>query len=137
MATKTKKKNKYRKSKQRDRILELLKNTDTHPTAIWIYDQLTDEFPNLSLGTVYRNLKILKDMNLIQELEFGNTYNHYDGKQILHYHFICKNCHSIHNVVIPELHNLNNNIENTYKFNISKHRLEFFGTCHECSTNSK
>ena len=56
---------KYRKSKQRQKILEILKSTEMHPTATWIYDQLKKEYPSLSLGNVYRNLNILVEQGSI------------------------------------------------------------------------
>ena len=49
----------YRRSKQRERILELLQSTEAHPTASWVFGKLRKKFPNLSLGTVYRNIGIL------------------------------------------------------------------------------
>ncbi|MDZ7797730.1 MAG: transcriptional repressor [Candidatus Marinimicrobia bacterium] len=54
----------YRKSKQRQRILAVLNSTRSHPTAAWLYDRLKPEFPSLSLGTVYRNLRILEEQEL-------------------------------------------------------------------------
>jgi Fe2+ or Zn2+ uptake regulation protein len=59
---------KYRKSRQRDRILEILQNTKSHPTADTIYLMLKEEFPDLSLGNVYRNLNILVETGMIQRL---------------------------------------------------------------------
>ena len=60
-----------RKSKQRDAILRVLRSTNTHPTVQWIYDQVRHEIPNISMGTVYRNLKLLKkeDKERTQRLE--------------------------------------------------------------------
>ena len=53
---------KHRMTKQRKLILEVLRNTNTHPTADWIYEQVKKEIPNISLGTVYRNLRLLSEM---------------------------------------------------------------------------
>ena len=58
----------FRQSKQRNRILELLRSTDSHPTADWLYPQLKDEFPNLSFGTVYRNLATLIEQDLVKKI---------------------------------------------------------------------
>ena len=63
----------YRQSKQRNRILEVLRATDSHPTADWLYQQLKPEFPNLSLGTVYRNLTMLIKEGFIKKIHFDNT----------------------------------------------------------------
>ncbi|MBI5418141.1 transcriptional repressor [Candidatus Poribacteria bacterium] len=127
-------KSKYRTSKQRNKILELIKNVNSHPTAEWIYDELKKDFPNLSLATIYRNLKILKKTNTIKELEFSNSFNRYDGNNEQHYHFICKECDNIYDVFIPEIGNLNNNCIKRYPaFTVDTHRLDFFGTCYHCS----
>lgn len=61
-----------RKTKQRDLILKTLRNTTCHPTADWIYEQVKKEMPNISLGTVYRNLSMLKDLGEIIELNYGS-----------------------------------------------------------------
>src|SRR6056297_941756 len=86
---------KFRKSKQREKILEVLKNTNCHPTADWVYDQVKKEFPNLSLGTVYRNLKILRQQGKIKKIEHGSTYDRFDVVTNEHYHFICEKCGQI------------------------------------------
>ena len=48
-------------SRQREAILEVLRSTDTHPTASWIYERVREKIPNISLGTVYRNLTVLSE----------------------------------------------------------------------------
>ena len=63
----------YRRSKQRERILALLRSTDTHPTANWLFGRLRKEFPNLSIGTIYRNIGILVQQGLIGRIAFGST----------------------------------------------------------------
>ncbi len=65
----------YKKSRQREKILELLKSTGSHPTADWIYEKLKAEFPNLSMSTVYRNLNILIEQELIKKIDFGSAYD--------------------------------------------------------------
>jgi Fe2+ or Zn2+ uptake regulation protein len=63
----------YRQSKQRARILDLLHQTKTHPTAMMIFEELRREIPSLSLGNVYRNLNILVAQGMIRELKMGST----------------------------------------------------------------
>ncbi len=89
---------KYRKSKQRQKILGILKSTKSHPPASWIYDKLKPEFPSLGLGNVYRNLSILVERGCLQELKFGSTFDRYDGKVNPHYHFICESCGAIKDI---------------------------------------
>ena len=59
-------------------ILKILRDTKSHPTADWIYNEVRKEIPDISLGTVYRNLRLLKEME-IQELQWGSTYSRFDG----------------------------------------------------------
>jgi Fur family transcriptional regulator, peroxide stress response regulator len=98
---------KLRKSKQRDRILELLQSDHIHVTANWVYDQLRREFPTLSLGNVYRNLNILVEQGLANRLGFGSTFDVYEARREGHIHFICDTCGAIEDIEIPaEQHHL-------------------------------
>ena len=85
-------------SKQREAILNALRSTDTHPTAAQVYAMVKKELPNISLGTVYRNLGQLKDEGLITIVESSDTKVHYEGNLTDHIHFLCKNCHNITDV---------------------------------------
>ena len=128
----TRMRNIYRISKQRKRILELLRSTDTHPTASWIYDRLKKEFPALSLGTVYRNLRILQEQGEITHLDFGSTFDRFDGRVEPHYHFICEGCGKIIDVMGPSLKDIESSFGEKIGGKILRHRLEFFGICSEC-----
>ena len=123
---------KYRKSKQRQKILGILKSTKSHPTASWIYDKLKPEFQSLSLGNVYRNLSILVEQGCIQELKFGSTFDRYDGNVNPHYHFICESYGTIKDIEIEHNDELNRKVEEATNYKVKNHRLEFFGCCDEC-----
>ena len=88
-----------RYSRQREALIELLRSTKSHPDAEWLYEGLRKEYPHISLGTVYRNLRQLADSGDILELNYGST-SHYDGDVSLHYHMQCENCKRI--VDIPK-----------------------------------
>ena len=124
---------KYKRSKQRERILELLGSTVSHPTASWIYDKLKKEIPELSLGTVYRNLNILIEQGLIRKIDFGSTFDRYDADISPHYHFICERCGSIIDLKIPIDGELNKRVEKATNFKTKRHRIEFYGLCDKCS----
>ncbi|MBN1290766.1 MAG: transcriptional repressor [Candidatus Latescibacteria bacterium] len=123
---------KIRKSKQRNRILEILKNTTIHPTAGWIYNTLKNEFPDLSMGTVYRNLNILLEQGLIKKIDFGSTFDRFEAYTEPHYHFICENCNAIIDLDFPFDYNLNLKIKEKTGLTATKHRIEFFGMCPRC-----
>ena len=124
---------KFRQSKQRNRILELLRSTDNHPTADWIYEQLKKEFPKLSLGTVYRNLSTLIDQGLVKKIHFGSTFDRFEANTQPHYHLVCESCGKILDFDMAIYDDLNEQAMQLTTFKINYHKLEFFGTCKECS----
>ena len=123
---------KYKRSKQRERILGILLNTDRHPAAAWIYDQLRGEFSNLSMGTVYRNLNILVEQDKVRRIVCGSTFDRYDAKTEQHYHFICQECRLIMDVEMPFDESLNERINSTHRFKAVGHQIQFFGICETC-----
>jgi len=122
----------YRQSKQRERILQLLRSTDRHPTADWLYGQLKKEFPHLSLGTVYRNLNILVEQDLVQKIHFGSTFDRFEANVNPHYHLVCEHCGSVQDFEMPIYSDLNNRANRLTDFAIRRHRIEFFGICAKC-----
>ena len=123
----------YKRSRQRERILELLRGTGIHPTASWLYDRLKSEFPDLSLGTIYRNLNILIEQGLIRKIDFGSTFDRYDANTLPHYHFICERCGSISDLKIPIDDELNKRVELDTRYKAKRHRIEFYGLCDKCA----
>jgi Fur family peroxide stress response transcriptional regulator len=130
-------KTKYKRSRQREKILELLRGTGIHPTASWIYDKLKSEFPDLSLGTIYRNLNILMEQGLIRKIDFGSTFDRYDANTSQHYHFICERCGSISDLEIPIDDELNKRAELNTKYKVNRHRIEFYGLCDRCASENR
>ena len=121
-----------RYSRQRESLVELLCSTKSHPDAQWLYEELRKEYPNISLGTVYRNLKQLTDDNAIITLETVDKRLHYDGDISRHSHFICNNCGKIIDLFKPssvpkEL--------NEIGAEISSEKCIYYGNCPECRVN--
>ena len=82
-------------SKQREAILEVLRCTDTHPTANWIYEKVRETIPNISLGTVYRNLAQLSQSGEILSIHVADGFEHFDFVTAPHAHLHCKKCGAI------------------------------------------
>jgi Fur family peroxide stress response transcriptional regulator len=122
----------FRQSKQRRRILELLRSTEIHPTADWLYEKLKNEIPRLSLGTVYRNLSILIEQGLVKKIHFGSTFDRFEANIKPHYHLICESCGKILDFEMPIYNDLNFKAKQLTNFTIHHHKLEFFGICEEC-----
>ena len=127
----------YRRSQQRERMLEIMAETDVHPTADWVYHKLKKEIPELSLGTVYRNLKVLVDQGHIQKLPFGSTFDRYEAKTKPHYHLVCEKCGAVKDFAMPQYATLNKRAEKLSDFRITRHRIDFFGVCAACQKKRK
>jgi Fur family transcriptional regulator, peroxide stress response regulator len=126
-----------RKSKQRDAILRVLMSTTSHPTAEWLYEEVKKEMPNISLGTVYRNLRVMKREGEILELEQTGTYRRFDANSANHYHFRCDGCGRVFDIDEPVVPGIDERVERNTGFKVSHHRLEFRGLCCECQTAGK
>ncbi len=89
-------------SKQREIILQVLRSTNTHPTANWIYEKVRESLPNISLGTVYRNLSDLAKSGEILAIDVGDGFEHYDGDNSPHLHLTCRQCSGIEDLILGE-----------------------------------
>jgi len=125
-----------RMTRQKQLVYDILCSSESHPTADWIYAQARVAMPGISLGTVYRNLQVLEEEGSIQELNYGKTHSHFDGRADLHYHFICETCGSIfdvHNIMPLDF----SDIEDKFPGVLKTHRMEFYGTCDDCLNSIK
>ena len=82
-------------SRQRAAILSFLQSRKDHPTAELVYTNVKEEFPNISLGTVYRNLASLVESGEILSVAVGDGKEHFDGDKSFHLHLHCKCCGAI------------------------------------------
>ena len=82
-------------SRQRDAIAENLRHRKDHPTADMIYKDIRNVYPNISLGTVYRNLSLLVELGEAKKITTGTGAEHYDGDTRPHNHFICRSCGNV------------------------------------------
>ena len=121
-----------RKSKQKEAILKAVKNTYSHPTADWVYEQVKQEMPHISLGTIYRDLRLLREEGKISEINLADTTSRFDGNTQNHYHFRCERCGRIFDVDEPVDKEIEMRVARRTGFLISNHRLEFYGLCLGC-----
>ena len=82
-------------SRQRESIKEFLRSRTDHPTADTVYENLRQIYPNISLGTVYRNLSLLSDIGEIRKLTNFGSADRYDGRVAPHSHFMCTRCNRV------------------------------------------
>ena len=123
-----KKKVNMRKSKQNDLILEIINNSYNHPNAYMIYESCKKEIPNISLGTVYRNLNNLVNNMQIKRIKMPDNIDRYDRINNFHAHFICLKCMEIYDLDFKDkfFHdNLNGN-------KVLDYEISFKGICKNC-----
>ncbi|MFQ6122384.1 MAG: transcriptional repressor [Dehalococcoidales bacterium] len=123
-----------RLSKQREAILRVLKSTTSHPTADWVYEQVRKEIPRISLGTVYRNLRLLAQEGSILQLDFAGAPSRFDTNIQPHAHFLCERCGRIFDVAEPVYKEIDERVARKTGLEILNHRLEFSGICKDCQS---
>lgn len=123
-------------SKQRDSIMEFLRERKDHPTADIVYTNVRKTFPNISLGTVYRNLTLLADIGEIARIRVGDGVDHFDADTSLHYHFICKECNSVIDLDMENMAEMNETANRNFDGLIEGHITYFYGKCGNCSIKS-
>jgi len=126
----------HKNSKQRERIFQILCSTDSHPTADWVYAKLKPEIPSLSLGTVYRNLRILMERAKIRRLENGSSFDRLMpiSMRIIISFVNCVN--QVMDVELPHNETLNSEAARVTGFQIDDHRIDFTGICKDCLSPS-
>ncbi len=118
-------------SKQRDSIKEFLMGRKDHPTAAVVYDNVRRSFPNISLGTVYRNLTLLADIGEISRIHVGDGVDHFDADTSPHYHFICSECGCVRDLDMPGI-DLDEIASRNFDGQIECHTVYFHGRCRDC-----
>ena len=116
-----------RKSNQKDLILDIINHSTNHYTAYEIYERCQIVLPNISLGTVYRNLIKMVLNNEIERIKTEEGYDRYDNKIKTHHHFICDKCQKIEDVFETIVLNLND-----YDNEVTSYSIMFHGICKDC-----
>lgn len=119
-------------SRQREAIKEYLSMTKDHPTADMVYMHIRKEYPNISLGTVYRNLNLLVEQGDIIRIKHKDGGDHFDGNLEEHYHFVCKNCNKVIDLKMESIKHINQIAGAEFKGKIEGSTTLFYGLCPEC-----
>ncbi|WP_367566767.1 transcriptional repressor [Lacrimispora sp.] len=123
-------------SRQRESIKASLMARHDHPTADALYTSIREEYPNISLGTVYRNLNLLVELGEIQKLTCGDGADHFDADTSPHYHFICKECGQVNDLLLDPMDHINQLAQESTNGLIDGHTIYFYGTCKNCLGNN-
>ncbi|MCL2865067.1 MAG: transcriptional repressor [Lachnospiraceae bacterium] len=122
-------------SRKREAILLKIRSTTCHPTAEWVFQELKDEIPDLSLGTVYRNISMFKETGMIRSIGTVAGKERYDGRIETHGHFICQSCCQVSDFELrDESRGLIADIERIKSVVVEKMELSVYGTCETCLT---
>lgn len=122
-------------SRQRECIKNFLTGRTDHPTADFIYENIRQEYPNISLGTVYRNLSLLNSIGEIMKVSTGDGADHYDGQVKPHNHFICKSCHSVIDLDMENIDFIKEAASQNFDGEIETYVTNFYGHCKKCLEN--
>jgi Fur family transcriptional regulator, peroxide stress response regulator len=121
-----------RMTPQRHAILSYLYSSMNHPTADEIYKALEGTFPNMSVATVYNNLRVFKEAGLVKELTYGDASSRFDANMSDHYHVICRRCGKITDFDHPPLTSVEQKAAKATGFRVDSHRMEVYGICPAC-----
>ena len=128
---------KTKQFRKRNAILACVRGTDVHPSADWVYARLKPEYPDISLGTVYRNLSLFKQQGLIASLGTVNGIERFDGNTQPHVHFICTACDGVTDLpqmAVPDT--LSSEAAAYAGATINTCHLSFTGVCNRCQSNN-
>lgn len=120
-------------SRQRESIKTCLMNRHDHPTADTLYMSIREDFPNISLGTVYRNLNLLVDLGEIRKLSCGEGADRFDADTNPHYHFVCRHCGEVIDLPMDTMDAMNDAAQKHCSGLIDSHITYFYGTCENCT----
>lgn len=123
----------HKYSRQRESIIENLKCRTDHPTADMVYSDIRRIYPNVSLGTVYRNLSLLAEENIIQKLVTDDGVLRFDYNVEPHDHFICTKCGSVSDLFMLDTNSLCSSVSQQFEGTVERCSVTFYGSCKNCS----
>ena len=123
-------------SRQREAIIKYLTGRTDHPSAESVYQALRLTYPNISLGTVYRNLGLLEENGQLMRIPMDNGSDRFDPNASPHYHFLCRKCGCLQDVPMTALDSLNQLAQAHLGGVVESHTLIFKGLCESCKSSS-
>lgn len=117
---------------QRKDMLTYLVHATHHPTADDIYRELSSSYNQMSVATVYNNLKVFCAHGIIREMTYGDQASRFDFVTSDHYHVKCQECGRIEDLYYPKMNAIEEEASKLTGFQIFHHRLELYGLCPTC-----
>ena len=124
-------------SKQRAIILDFLKDRKDHPSADVVYTNVRQVLPNISLGTVYRNLMLLTELGEIRKVQVGDGVDHFDPVTEAHDHFICNECGGVYDLPLREAFDVQRYVTPEFEGEITGYTLNLRGVCKSCKERKR
>jgi Fur family transcriptional regulator, peroxide stress response regulator len=121
-----------RQTRQLAVVWDAVKDETSHPTADQIYEKVREELPNISLGTVYRNLQKLAADGKLQVVNIDRR-QHFDPIVDRHQHFICERCSRVYDIFLEQNDEPGIFLLPESGFTVTSHQLSLYGTCKDCS----
>jgi Fur family peroxide stress response transcriptional regulator len=124
----------YKATPQRIAICRIALNSKAHPSTQQVYDEVKKIHPTVSLATVYKTLEILKDLDLVQELNFPEGQARFDSNMNPHINLICLKCGIITDLDDKTIKEITRKVATTTKFKPTGQRIDVYGICQKCSS---
>lgn len=122
-------------SAKREAIYQTLSSTKTHPTVEWVYQQLKPKIPDLSLGTVYRNIAVFREMGIAKSVGVVDGQERFDADMSPHSHFVCRKCFKVIDIKCDK-NFINSNVYRCVGMEcnvlVENHSMTFCGLCSGC-----
>jgi len=123
---------------QRALLLELLDRSSRHLDADELYRRAREDYPRISLSTIYRNLQLFKKLGLIEEHHFAEEHHHYEVKSVAeHQHLLCLNCGKIVEFACPLSQEFKEGVGKRYGFDVTGVEVRMTGLCSSCRRKGK
>ena len=129
-------------SKQRESLVALMRTTTAHPSAAWAYGKLKPAIPGLSLGTVYRNIKVAQEQGELVSVGVVGGEERFDARLDAHPHFVCDKCGAVYDLpksfwrgARRKLQKFQNEPEQSKAFDVDFNRTVLHGLCAKCKSS--
>jgi Fur family peroxide stress response transcriptional regulator len=124
----------YKATPQRIAICRIALNSRVHPSAQQVYDEVKKIHPTVSLATVYKTLKVLRDLDLVQEINFPKGQARFDSNMNPHINLICLKCGTITDIDDMAIKEITRKVTASIKFKPTGQRMDVYGICQKCSS---
>jgi Fur family peroxide stress response transcriptional regulator len=123
----------YKATPQRIAICRVALNSRVHPSAQTVYDMVKKIHPTVSLATVYKTLEVLRDLDLVQEINFPKGQARFDSYMKPHINLVCLKCGSITDLDDVIVKEITRKVTVSTKFKPTGQRMDVYGLCQKCS----